>query len=105
MGDKRVFPKVIQDHSGCSNKWFGPILSPCCRVLAHGKSQNELAKPFYIRELATTLCSIQLDFQGIGLVDHSVIDLVNTLVNKWNPQSVATKQHIRTAFAKSSLQL
>ena len=49
-------------------------------------TQNELAKPFYIRELATTLCSIQLDFQDIGLVDHSVIDLVNTLVNKWNPQ-------------------
>ena len=49
-------------------------------------TQNELAKPFYIQELATTLCSIQLDFQDIGLVDHSVIDLVNTLVNKWNPQ-------------------
>ena len=49
-------------------------------------TQNELAKPFYIRELATTLCSIQLDFQDIGLVDHSVIDLVNSLVNKWNPQ-------------------
>ena len=50
------------------------------------ETQNELAKPFYIQELATTLCSIQLDFQDIGLVDHSVIDLVNTLVNKWNPQ-------------------
>ena len=48
--------------------------------------QNEWAKPFYIQELATTLCSIQLNFQDIGLVDHSVIDLVNTLVNKWNPQ-------------------
>ena len=45
-------------------------------------TQNELAKPFYIQQLATTLCSIQLDFQDIGLVDHSVIDLVNTLVNK-----------------------
>ena len=22
MGEKRVFPKVILDHSGCSNKWF-----------------------------------------------------------------------------------
>ena len=49
-------------------------------------TQNEFAKPFDIQELATTLCSIQLDFQDIGLVDHSVIDLVNTLVNKWNPQ-------------------
>ena len=49
-------------------------------------TENELAKPFYIQELATTLCSIQLDFQDIGLVDHGVIDLVNTLVNKWNPQ-------------------
>ena len=51
-----------------------------------GNQKNELAKPFDIQELPTTLCSIQLDFQDIGLVDHSVIDLVNTLVNKWNPQ-------------------
>ena len=51
-----------------------------------GTQKNEFAKPFDIQELATTLCSIPLDFQDIGLVDHSVIDLVNTLVNKWNPQ-------------------
>ena len=51
-----------------------------------GTQKNEFAKPFDIQELATTLCCIQLDFQDIGLVDHSVIDLVNTLVNKWNPQ-------------------
>ena len=44
MGQKRVFPKVILDHSGCSNKWFGPILFPWCRVLAHGKSQNALKR-------------------------------------------------------------
>ena len=30
--------------------------------------------------------SIQLDFQDIDIVDHSVIGLANTLVNKWNPQ-------------------
>ena len=47
MGEKRVFPKVIPDHSGCSNKWFGPILSPCCRVLAHGKSQNALKRGWF----------------------------------------------------------
>ena len=51
-----------------------------------GTQKIEFAKPFDIQEIATTLCSIQLDFQDIGLVDHSVIDLVNTLVNKWNPQ-------------------
>ena len=51
-----------------------------------GTQENEFAKPFDIQELATALCSIQLDFQDIGPVDHSVIDLVNTLVNKWNPQ-------------------
>ena len=28
----------------------------------------------------------QVDFQDIALVDYSVIDLVNTLVNKWSPQ-------------------
>ena len=48
--------------------------------------KNEFAKPFDTQERATTLCSIQLDFQDICLVDHSVIDLVNTLVNEWNPQ-------------------
>ena len=42
MGEKRVFPKLILDHSGCSNKWFGPILSPWRRVLAPGNSQNAL---------------------------------------------------------------
>ena len=47
MGEKRVFPKVILDHSGCSNKWFGPILSPWCRVLAHGKSQNALKRGWF----------------------------------------------------------
>ena len=26
MGQKRVFPKVILDHLGCSNKYFQPIL-------------------------------------------------------------------------------
>ena len=46
-GGKRVFPKVILDHSGCSNKWFGPILSPWCRVLAHGKSQNALKRGWF----------------------------------------------------------
>ena len=39
---KRIFPKVMLDHLGCSNKWFWPILSPWRRVLAHGKSQNAL---------------------------------------------------------------
>ena len=28
MGQKRVFPKVILDHWGCTNKFFEPILSP-----------------------------------------------------------------------------
>ena len=28
MSQKRVFPKVIPDHLGCSNKWFLPVLSP-----------------------------------------------------------------------------
>ena len=94
MGPKSLFSKMIVAHLGCSNKCFGPVLIPWWRVLGHGKSQNalkmgrknEFAKPFDIQELATTLCSIQLDFQDIGLVDHSVIDLVNTLVNKLNPQ-------------------
>ena len=39
MGQNRVFPKVILDHWGCSNKCFLPIWSPLGRVLAHGKSQ------------------------------------------------------------------
>ena len=42
MGQKGVFPKVILDHLGCSNKCFSPILSPLGRVLAHGESQNAL---------------------------------------------------------------
>ena len=42
MGQKRVFPKVILDHLGCSNKWFKPILSLWRRVLAPGNSQNAL---------------------------------------------------------------
>ena len=36
MGQKRIFPKVIPDHLGCSDKCFEPILSPFGRVLAHG---------------------------------------------------------------------
>ena len=48
--------------------------------------ERETATPFEIQQLATTLCSIRLDFQDIDLVDNSVIDLFNTLVNKWNPQ-------------------
>ena len=28
MGQKRIFPKVIPDHLGCSNKCFWPVLSP-----------------------------------------------------------------------------
>ena len=48
--------------------------------------ERETAEAFEIRQPATTLCSILLDFRYIDLVDHSVIDLVNTLVNKWNPQ-------------------
>ena len=47
MGEKRVFPKVILDHSGCSNKSFGSILNPWCRVLAHGKSQNALERGWF----------------------------------------------------------
>ena len=47
MGEKRVFPKVILDHSGCSNKCIGPILSPWCRVLAHRKSQNALKRGWF----------------------------------------------------------
>ena len=42
MGQKRNFPKVIMDHSGCSNKCFQPTLSPRSRVLAHGKGKNAL---------------------------------------------------------------
>ena len=42
MGQKRVFPKVILDHFGCSNTCFWPGLSPWWRVLGHGKSQNAL---------------------------------------------------------------
>ena len=51
-----------------------------------GTQKNEFAEPSDIQDLATTLCSIQLDFQDIGHVDHSVMDLVNTFINKWNPQ-------------------
>ena len=51
MGQKwvknAVFPKVILDHSGCSNKWFGPILSPWCRVLGLQKSQNALKRGWF----------------------------------------------------------
>ena len=36
MGQKRIFPKVIVDHLGCSNRCFQRILSPFGRVLAHG---------------------------------------------------------------------
>ena len=42
MGQKRIFPKMILDHLGCSNKCFKPILSLRSRVLAHGKCQNAL---------------------------------------------------------------
>ena len=42
MGEKRVFPKVILDHFGCSNTCFWPVLSPWWRVLGHGKSENAL---------------------------------------------------------------
>ena len=42
MGQKRVFPKVILDHLGCSKQWFQPILSPWLRVLDPGNSQNAL---------------------------------------------------------------
>ena len=42
MGKKRVFPKMILDHLGCSNKCFPPILSPLRRVLAPGNTQNAL---------------------------------------------------------------
>ena len=57
-----------------------------CANKKRGTRERETAGAFEIQHLATTLCSIQLDFQDIDLVDHSVIDLVNTLVNKWNPQ-------------------
>ena len=46
--------------------------------------KGETAKAFEIQHLATTLCSVQLDFQDLDIVDNGVINLVNTLVNKWN---------------------
>ena len=36
MGQKRVFPKVILDRWGSSDKFFWPILSPFGRVLGNG---------------------------------------------------------------------
>ena len=39
-GSKCIFPKVILDHLGCSNKCFYLILSLWGRVLGHGASQN-----------------------------------------------------------------
>ena len=42
MGQKRVFPEVILDHLGCSNKCFWPVFSPWGRILAVPKPQNAL---------------------------------------------------------------
>ena len=48
MGQKRVFPKVILDQSGHSDKCFEPILSPLGRVWAQGKFAKCLEKePFW----------------------------------------------------------
>ena len=42
MGHKRVFPKMILDHFGCSNTCFWPVLSTWWRVLGHRKPENAL---------------------------------------------------------------
>ena len=42
MGQKCVFPKIILDHLGCTNKWNEPILSPLQAIFAPPKSQNAL---------------------------------------------------------------
>ena len=44
MGQKCVFPKMILDHLGRTNKWNEPILSPLQAILATPESQNALKK-------------------------------------------------------------
>ena len=55
MGEKRVFPKVILDHSGCSNKWFGPILSPWCQTKGYGEYTARAASLHRVKELSSAL--------------------------------------------------
>ena len=55
MGQKRASPKLIPDHSGCSNKCFGPILSPWGRALAHGKPQNALKRGYFATKNGSTM--------------------------------------------------
>ena len=42
MGQKCVFPKMILDHLGCTNKKNGPFSRPLQAILALSKSQNAL---------------------------------------------------------------
>ena len=42
MDQKGVFPKVLLDYLGCTNKWNEPILSPCGAILAPLKAESAL---------------------------------------------------------------
>ena len=44
MGQKRVFPKVILDHLGCSNKTFLAHFEPVVTCFGPWKSQNALKR-------------------------------------------------------------
>ena len=42
MDQKCVFPKIILDYLGCTNKWNEPSLSPCGAILAPLKAERAL---------------------------------------------------------------
>ena len=67
-----------------------------------GPQQGETADAFHIHPFDLSLSSIQLGFQDLDIIDSSVINLVNTLVNKWNPPLL---QHCKGTCAVLSLNL
>ena len=42
MDQKCVFPKILLDYLGCTNKWNEPMLSPCGAILPPLKAERAL---------------------------------------------------------------
>ena len=62
---KKNSPKLIPDDSRGSNKCFLPMLYPCVRVLARGKSQHALKRGrFGTKNGSNTLPKVLLDHSG-----------------------------------------